>query len=139
MGQVLGKKLAELGWPAFITADDVARLKHTHRIRKQLWGVEIHENPKSGGEFTESGPRARVLYARLRVKNRAGEFFQRVDGEPIPKFPVALAARELPDGDSVPFLAAQRGAYVELSDDDGTSAKYARTAAGWWEKIDEIK
>lgn len=129
MGQAHTKELVAQGWPAFLTGEDVTRLRHTHGVTKHLWGVEVRR-----GE-------TRVSYAQLRTKK---VWYQRVDdsGQML-KYPEAMAAHELPAGKSLPFTVCEEAGVgagvVQVSDaDDGTRATYQKTPQGWWKKTAEV-
>lgn len=127
MGQAHTKDLALKGWPAFLSGDDVTRLKHTHKVTKHVWGVEIHR-----GE-------TKVAYAKLRMKRAVYQRVDSKDPDRMLKYPETLAAHELPAGSSVPFEVTTEGSIVTLRDDaDGTHATYRQTLGGWWAKASEV-
>lgn len=117
-----------------MTAADLRAQMAKFRVRRSVLGRRVRLIDRVDGC---------IEYARLsKVPGKSVQFFQRVDGlcsgrARMPKFPDAMAARELPGGASLPyFVSVRRPNYAEVNDGN-QCATYKRSRQGVWLKVSE--
>ena len=120
-----GRKHAVNGWAAFLSDEDMRLQAHYFKMKRTMWGRRVFIYDSGGGC---------IQYAKLSTGH-----FQRLDApctqaHDVPKFPSALAAKELPHGRSMPYqVVTADEASVKVRDPgSGACATYRRTQEGWW-------